>query len=68
MDDTSSIIRKPKNKSSAENAMSIDICLISNDSDKVCSQCGHDHSSKVVGGSAIQDMIWFLDRGRSEEI
>ena len=68
MASTSSIIHKPQNKSSAENTTSVDICLISYDNDKVCSQCGHDHSHKPIGGSAILGMISFLDRDRSKEI
>jgi hypothetical protein len=40
---------------------------ISSYNDNICSQCGHDHSHKVTGSSAIQDMISFLDRDISSE-
>jgi hypothetical protein len=32
------------------------------DDDKLCPQCGQDHSCKLTGGSAILEMISFLDR------
>jgi hypothetical protein len=67
MTDTSLILYKPKNKSSAENTTNTDMYLISSDNDNICFQCGHDHSRKVTGGSAIQDMISFLDRDISSE-
>lgn len=62
MADTTFILYKPKNKSSAGNTIDTDIDLILCDADTICSQCGHDHSCKMMGGKAIQDMISFLDR------
>lgn len=62
MADTNLVLHKPKNKSSAENTTDTDIYLILHEIDTICPQCGHDHSHKVTGGSAIQDMISFLDR------
>ena len=67
MADTSLILYKPKNKSSVENTTNTDMYPISSDNDNICSQCGHDHSHKVTGDSAIQDMISFLDRNISSE-
>lgn len=63
MTDSSLILHKPKNKSSAGNTT----YSISCDNDNICSQCGHDHSHKATGGSAIQDMISFLDRDITSE-
>jgi acetone carboxylase gamma subunit len=70
MADTSFIIRKPENKSSAENHDQIDINLIEwkNYDDKICHQCGQVHGNELTAGSTIQDMISFLDRNRSENI
>ena len=67
MTDTSLILYNPKNKSSAEKLLSADIYSISYDNDNICSQCGHDHSYKPTGGSAILDMISFLDRDTPSE-
>jgi len=64
MTDTSLILHRPKNKSSAANTTS----SVSHDNDNICSQCGHDHNYKPTGGNAIQEMISFLDRNRSEVI
>lgn len=61
MTDTS-LLDKPKIKSSAGTIYSI-----SCDTDTICSQCGHDHSCKIMGGKAIQDMISFLDRDTTLE-
>lgn len=63
MVDTSFILYKPKIKSSVGNTVYTDIDSLSCDTDTICSQCGHDHSCKIMGGKAIQDMISFLDRG-----
>ena len=68
MADTSLILHKPKNKSSAGNTMDTDMYSVSYDNDNICSQYGHDHNYKPTGGNAIQEMISFLDRNRSEEI
>ena len=62
MADTSLILYKPKNKSSAGNGTDTDIYSISYEIDTICPQCGHDHSHMPIGGSAILDMISFLDR------
>jgi hypothetical protein len=32
------------------------------DDDRLCSQCGQDHSHKVTGSRSILDIISFLDR------
>jgi hypothetical protein len=63
MADTTFILYKPKIKSSVGNTTDIDVDSILCDIDTICSQCGHDHSCKMMGGKAIQDMISFLDRG-----
>jgi hypothetical protein len=68
MADTSLILYKPKNKSSVGNTTDTDIYSILCDNDNICSQCGHDHSHKITGGNAIQDMIAFLDRDTTEKI
>jgi hypothetical protein len=60
MTDTDLILYKPKNKSSAGDGS------IPHDNDQVCSQCGQNHDHKLTGGSAIQDMISFLNRDTSE--
>jgi hypothetical protein len=67
MADTSLILHRPKNKSSAENITNTGMYPISSDNDTICPQCGHDHSHRVTGGSAIQDMISFLDWDISSE-
>jgi hypothetical protein len=68
MADTSLILYKPKNKSSAGDSSNTEKYLVphDNDKDQVCSQCGQNHDYKLTGGSAIQDMISFLDRDSSE--
>lgn len=38
------------------------------DDDKLCPQCGQDHRYKTTAGSAIQEMISFLDRDMSDAI
>lgn len=64
MVDTSLILHRPKNKSSAGNTTYSIPC----DNDNICLQCGHDHNYKPTGGNAIQEMISFLDRDMGEKI
>lgn len=64
MVDTSLILHGPKNKSSAGNIA----YSVSHDNHNICSQCGHDHNYKPIGGNAIQEMISFLDRDTAEKI
>ncbi len=63
MTDTSFILHKPKNKSFVKNTK-----LNNSNMDKVCLQCGQNHNYKPTGGSAILEMISFLDRNSSGEI
>lgn len=68
MANTSYILCKPKIKSSAGDTINVGMYSILYDNNNICSQCGHDHSHKITGGSAIEDMISYLDRDRSKEI
>ena len=36
--------------------------------DELCPQCGQDHSCKLTGGSAILDMISFLDKDTAKKV
>jgi hypothetical protein len=62
MTDTSLVLHKPQNKSSAGNITDTDVYSIFHEIDTICPQCGHDHSYKPIGGRAILNMISFLDR------
>ena len=68
MADTTFILYKPKNKSSAGNASKTEMYSIPCESDQVCSQCSYNHSHMLIGGRAILDMISFLDRNIAEKI
>jgi hypothetical protein len=62
MTDTSLVLHKPQNKSSAGNTTDTDIYSMLHGISAICPQCGHDHSYKPIGGTIILDMISFLDR------
>lgn len=66
--DTNLLIYKPKNKSSAGNASNTEMDSVPCDNDQVCSQCGHNHSHRLIGGRAILNMISFLDRDTADKI
>jgi hypothetical protein len=70
MVDTIHISNNLQIKSSVKNAEQLDIALVewNNYDTKICPQCGQDHSYKITGGNAIQGMISFLDRNRSEAL
>jgi hypothetical protein len=50
---------------SPENQSLTEYCF---DDERLCHQCGQEHSYKLTGGSVIQEMISFLDRRQSDDI
>jgi hypothetical protein len=56
-----SLASEPRVQNQADSS-SLDTENQSFDNDRLCPQCGQDHSHKLTGGSAIQEMISFLDR------
>lgn len=56
------ILHKPKSKSIAWSDLDADMYSTLSEDNCICSQCGQDHTPKPMGGSAILNMISFLDR------